>query len=106
MDTAGVICGGADGVAVHVEGVVVLGAFEGGSSESGADFKSLGGGDGEHGFGEFGFEAVEDGFTESEGAAADNAFDDAADRVSFRADFLDAGDHFFGGSGVAGADDV
>ena len=106
LNSAGVVGFGADFVAFHVEVVVVLGAFEGGAGESRADFETFGGWDGEHGFGEVGFEAVEDGFTEPRRAATDDALDRASDGVSFGADFFDAFDHFFGRDGVASADDV
>jgi len=106
LDAAGVVGLGADFFSVHEEVVVMFGTFEGGSGEARADFEALGGGDGEHRFGEVGFEAVEDGFAKSWRAAADDAFDGAADGVAFGTDFLDTGDHGLGSDGVASADDV
>lgn len=65
-----------------LEGIVVFGAFHSGAGKSAADFKAFGCGDGEHGFGEVGFEAVKDGLAESDGRIFDSAEDDAAEGIA------------------------
>lgn len=66
------------------EGVVVQRTSDLGSLESGSDLETLGRGNGEHGVGELGLELVEDGLTESNGAAADDAGDVTTDRIRVR----------------------
>lgn len=74
--------------------------------EAGADFEAAGGGQAEHGFGEVGFEPVEDGFTPAWGDIPCDAEDDTADGIAGAAHSFDEPDHFFGGFGVGTADDI
>ena len=106
LDAAGAVAGGEDAAVFGADGVVVLEAGEADAIKAGADVEALGGGEAEHGFGEVGLEAVEDGFAPADGDFAGEAVDDAADAVAGGTGFLDAGDHAGGGFGVGAANGV
>jgi two-component system cell cycle sensor histidine kinase/response regulator CckA len=106
LDTAGTVGGGADFAVDHAKGIVVLGAGELCSGEAGADFKSFGGGEAEHGFAEVGFETIEYRFAPAGWDAAGNSFDEATDGIAVFAHLLDELDHLVGGFGIGTADDV
>ena len=59
----------------HKKGVVVFAPSETRPRESAADFKAFGCGQTHHGFGEIGFEFIENGFTESWRNVPDHALD-------------------------------
>ena len=82
LDAAGTVGLGADFAVLVDKDVVVLGAELLRAAEAAADLEALGGGDGEHGLGEVGFEAIEHGHAEADWQVAHAAFDDAADRVA------------------------
>jgi hypothetical protein len=105
LDAAGAVGGGADLAVLHAEGSLCSRPVSS-VPETGADLEALGGGDGEHGLGEVGFQLVEDRLAEAGRAVADDALDDAADRVAVGADRLDALDHRLDHRGIGGADDV
>ena len=106
LDAATAVGAGADFAVLDEELVVVVAPGHEGAFEAGADFEAFGGGETHHGFGEIGFEFVEDGFAEAGGDAADDALDDAADGVAFGAHLGDEIDHGVDHGGVGGADDV
>lgn len=106
LDAAGVVAAGADAVAVHIEGVVVPGAGVLRGGEAGADVKSLAGGDAHHGVGQGGFQLVEDGVAQPDGAVADGAGDDAAQRVAVLASLPNGVGHGGRCGGVGCVDDV
>lgn len=106
LDSARAVGAGADFTVHHAEGVIVLAACEEGAGKTGADFKTLGGREGKHGFGEVCLEFIENGFTEAGWAIADDALDHSADGVSIGTDRLDALDHRIDHGGIARADDV
>ncbi|MFM1941774.1 MAG: hypothetical protein RI897_756 [Verrucomicrobiota bacterium] len=106
LDSAGAVGGGADSAALIAEGVIVFEAGEFDAIEAGADFEAAGGGQAEHGFGEVGFESVENGFTPARGDITCDAEDDTADGIAGTAHPFDEADHFFGCFGVGTADDI
>lgn len=81
------------------EGIIVDGARDGTATEAAAYVEAFGCGDREHCVCEHGFQLVEDGFAQPDGAVADDAGDGAADAVFLVAvvgDFVGhAGSGFF-----------
>lgn len=63
------------------EGVVVARPWHLAALEAGTDFEALGGGDGEHGMGEFSFELVKHRLAETSRHIADHTDDGTTDRV-------------------------
>src|SRR5688572_27646841 len=84
---------GAHLTGLHVEGIVVLAPGEERPREAGADLETLRGRKGEHGLGEVGLEAVEDGLPEAGGNPPRGHLDHAANGIAVAADSLDAGGH-------------
>lgn len=108
LDTAGVICLGSEALAAVCggdgEGVVVDGAWHLAAAEAGANLKTLGCGDAEHGVRQLGFEFVEAGLAQTDGHVANHAGDGSADAVVVVAEFLDDFGHARGGLGVGAPD--
>ena len=96
LDAAGSIRLGAYVTVAVLEGVVVFGSLEQGARESAADLEPLGCGKREHGFGQIGFETVEDGDAESRGHSLNATAYQAADGVSRFFEVQDVGHHLFG----------
>ncbi len=106
LDTAGAVGCGADSATLVAEGVVMFEAGEFDAIKAGAYFEAARGWQAEHGFGEVGFQPVEDWFTPARGDITCDAEDYAADGVACAAHFFDEPDHFLGCFGVGTADDI
>lgn len=106
LDAARAVGLGADPAVLIDEEIIVLDSGQVSTRKTAADFESFGGREGEHGFGEIGFESVENGGTQSGGNVAEHTTDGATDAISFTAHGADAFDHAFGGGGIGAADGV
>ena len=95
-----------DAAVADFKGIVVLRAGEERSGKSRSDLEALRRRKAEHGFGEIGFEAVEDRFAKADRHSTHGGIDQSADAVALAADFFDAGDHRFGGGGVGATDGI
>ena len=82
LDAAASVGGGADSVTAIDELVVVLGAAHQRAAQSGAQFEGFRRGEGPHGLGEVGVEAVKDRFAPARRHAAGHEHDGAPDRVA------------------------
>ena len=105
LDTAGTVGGCGDLAILGTERIVMLRAGHQDAVEPGAEIKSFGGRQAEHGLGEVGLEAVEDRFAPTGRHAAGDAEDDAADGVAGAAHTFDEPDHAFGDGAIRAADD-
>ncbi len=107
LDASGVVGGGVNGlVVVAAIGIVMLRTPEKSSGIAGADFKPFGCREGEEGFGEIGFEFVENGFPPTGWDSAGDSTDDSADGIALLADGFDVGDHLLGGGLIRASNNV
>ncbi len=95
LNTTAVVGRCPQAIAFPDEGIVVDGPFHLRSLKAGTDLKAFGGGQGQHGVGQLGFQAIEDRFTQSGRDIAADAGDHATDRVLVGTGFFDFCSHFW-----------
>ena len=107
LDAPGVVGGGLQpSIVGRHKGVVVLAAFQQRSIETGPNFKSLGGRQRHHSFGEVGFEFVEHRHAQTNGGMAHHAFDHPAAGITLAANGFDALNHPLGDRWLGAPNDV